>query len=86
MVMCLCLLVYTITQRHLRKRLKEADATVPSQTGKPTKRPSLKWIFQIFEGVHLLLQKGKSKVKETVLNLNPTKRHIPKPIQIAKIN
>ena len=76
MVMCLCLLVYMITQRHLRKRLKETNSTVPSQTGKPTKRPSLKWIFQVFEGVHLLLKKGKSKIEEKVLNLNQVKRHV----------
>ncbi len=76
MVMCLCLLVYTIAQRHMRLQLKALNSTVPSQTGKPTKRPSMKWIFMIFEGVHLLLKKSASGTEEKVLNLNRTRRDI----------
>ena len=74
--MCLCLLVYRIAQRQIRKKLKETKEAVPSQTGKPTQKPSLKWIFQLFEGVHLLLRKSASQIHEIVLNLNLSQRHI----------
>lgn len=75
-VMCLCLLVYTIAQRYLRNRLEQARASVPNQLGKPTRTPTMRWIFQLFEGVHLLIHKTQSGVKEMVLNMNPIRSHI----------
>ena len=44
--------------------------TVPNQLGKPTKRPTMRWIFQIFEGVHLLIHRTSSGIQERVLNMN----------------
>jgi len=76
MVMCLCLLVYTLAQRHLRQKLTELSTSVPDQLGKPTKRPTMRWIFQIFEGVHVLIHRTVEGIKEIILNLNPTRRHI----------
>jgi transposase len=38
MVMGLCLLVYTIAQRFLRKQLEKLRTFLPNQLGKPTKR------------------------------------------------
>ena len=76
MIMCLCLLVYTIAQRFMRKKLESLSATIPSQTGKPTRKPTMRWIFQIFEGVHLLLKRGISGIEEKVLNLHHTRMHI----------
>ncbi|MCB1110476.1 MAG: IS1634 family transposase, partial [Chlamydiia bacterium] len=57
-VMCLCLLVYTIAQRYLRNRLAQTRASVPNQLGKPTRMPTMRWIFQLFEGVHLLIHRA----------------------------
>lgn len=76
MVMCLCLLVYMIAQRYLRQRLDQARASVPNQLGKPTRTPTMRWIFQLFEGVHLLIHKTRKRVEEIVLNMNPTRYHI----------
>src|SRR5271163_74293 len=70
MVMCLCLLVYTIAQRFLRRQLEKLQASLPNQLGKPTKRPTMRWIFQLFEGVHLLIHRLSSGVQERVLNMN----------------
>ena len=69
MIMCLCLLVYTLAQRLLRKRLSLLGETLPNQLGKPTKRPTMRWIFQIFEGVHVLLIRKDERFQELVLNL-----------------
>jgi transposase len=65
MVMCLCLLVYMIAQRYLRQRLEQARACVPNQLGKATRTPTMCWIFQLFEGVHLLIHKTRKKTEET---------------------
>lgn len=76
MMMCLCLLVYTIAQRYLRKKLQELRASVPNQQGNPTQKPTMRWIFQLFEGVHLLLHTVESRVREIVLNLNEVRLQI----------
>jgi len=47
-----------IAERKLRTGLKDKNETVPEQKGKPTKNPTMKWIFFLFQGVtSLLLQK-----------------------------
>jgi transposase len=52
MVMTLSLLVYTIAQRRMRARLAQTDDTLPNQIGIPTKTPTLRWVFQILQGIH----------------------------------
>jgi len=52
-VMTLCLLVYKLGEGRLRQRLAATGQTVPDQKGKPTARPTLRWLFQCFEGVDL---------------------------------
>jgi transposase len=54
MIMCLCLLVYSLAQRFLRLRICELNTTVADQREKATAQPTMRWIFQIFEGVHVL--------------------------------
>ncbi|UCH24392.1 MAG: IS1634 family transposase, partial [Trueperaceae bacterium] len=48
MIMALSLLVYTLGQRMIRHNLAEFEGSVPDQKGKPTSRPTLRWIFQLF--------------------------------------
>ena len=62
MVMGLCLLVYSLGQRELRRRLKAAKTGLKNQLGKLTEKPTLRWIFQGFQGIHLLVQSGKKQV------------------------
>jgi transposase len=54
MVMTLSLLVYNFAQYELRKALKEQDETIPNQLGKEIKNPTLRWIFQIMEGIGIV--------------------------------
>jgi transposase len=58
MLMGLCLLVYSLGQRQLRMSLKEAKTGLKNQLGKLTERPTLRWIFQCFQGIHLVILKG----------------------------
>lgn len=43
LVMCLSLLIYTLTQRKLRLELQKQKITIPSQTGKPIKKLTMRW-------------------------------------------
>lgn len=71
MVMCLTLLVYSICERKLRMALKEQEQSIVNQVGKPTQRPTLRWIFQLFEDVHLVKIEYNDEVKYEVKNLRP---------------
>ena len=62
MLMGLCLLVYTLGQRQLRQALQQAQSGLKNQLGKLTERPTLRWIFQCFQAVHLLLVKEVKQV------------------------
>ena len=56
--MGLSLLVYTLGQRQLRANLKRHQTGVKNQLGKITHKPTLRWIFQCFQGIHLVVLNG----------------------------
>ena len=72
MVMSLALLVYAIGQRQMRQSLTEAQATLPDQKGKPTARPTLRWLCQCFLSVHLVWVDG----IKTLIKLSDSQRLI----------
>ena len=77
MIMGLCLLVYTLAQRQIRIALKESKLTIKNQLGKATERPTLRWIFQCFQCIHLVeFDQGKhvsnwTQERDFILNLLP---------------
>jgi transposase len=74
-VMTLCLLVYKLAEVRVRQRLAQTQQTVPDQARKLTARPTLRWLFQYFEGIDLLhiAQPDGSRVTE-VLRLDKVHR------------
>jgi transposase len=62
MLMGLCLLVYSFGQRELRRQLSSAKTGLKNQLGKLTDRPTLRWIFQCFQGIHLVVLSGVEQV------------------------
>ena len=62
MLMGLCLLVYSIGQRQLRLKLSEGQTGLKNQLGKLTERPTLRWIFQCFQGIHLVFLNGVKQI------------------------
>jgi transposase len=70
-IMCLSLLVYSIGERKLRNLLKMYDETIENQIKKPTQRPTLRWIFQLFEDVHLVKIERGDTITYEVKNLRP---------------
>lgn len=57
MIMGLSLLIYSLAERKLRQALQEMSATVPDQRRRPTQRPTIRRIFQLFESLNILLVK-----------------------------
>jgi transposase len=54
MIMTLCLMVYAALEYSIRKGLQEQGLTVLNQVKKPTDRPTARWIFHWFVGIHVL--------------------------------
>src|SRR5262249_54941404 len=54
LVMVLCLLVYRLAEHRLRTQLAVTGQTVPNQVKQPTDRPTMRWMFQCFEGISLV--------------------------------
>jgi transposase len=78
MVMTLCLMIYNVGQYRLRHKLQEEDDTLPNQLGKEVKNPTLRWIFQIMEGIVLVrfYDSLKASVKELVTNVDRLRKKI----------
>ncbi len=77
-VMTLCLLVYNIAQYNLRLRLEETDETLPNQLNKPVQNPTLRWIFQIMEGLGVvrIQEKPDDPPRELLTNMSPLRKKI----------
>jgi transposase len=72
MIMVLSLLIYSFAEWRLREKLKETGQTVPNQLNKPTQRPTMRWIFEIFMGVIQAVVTSAGKVIKVIVNLNST--------------
>ncbi len=75
-VMVLCLLVYRLAERLLRRQLVATQQTIPNQINKPTNRPTMRWIFQCFEGIDLLHIRIGSDFQTQVLGLQALHRQV----------
>jgi transposase len=76
-VMVLCLLVYRLAEVRVRQRLVVAEQTVPDQLRRPTTRPTMRWLFQCFEGIdlhHMTLSGGTRPTQ--VLRLSALHRQV----------
>jgi transposase len=76
LIMVLCLLIYRLAEYRLRTRLAETEQTIPDQVGKPTARPTTRWVFQCFEGIELLHVQTSSTSLTIVLRLESVHRLI----------
>jgi transposase len=76
LIMVLCLLVYRLAEYRLRTRLAETEQTIPDQVQKPTARPTMRWVFQCFEGIELLHVQTSTTSLTIVLRLESVHRLI----------
>jgi len=75
-IMVLCLLIYRLAEYRLRARLAETEQTIPDQVHKPTARPTMRWVFQCFEGIELLHVQTSTTSLTIVLRLESVHRQI----------
>lgn len=70
MVMTCALLVYSVTQRRLRGQLARQNETIPNQIHQPTARPTLRWVFQLLEGIHRVRVTVQDQIHDLIEGLN----------------
>jgi transposase len=77
MVMGLCLLIYAACEQIVRSELARREETLPDQRGRPTSTPTMRRIFQIFEGIEVLtIEPPDGRRSRVVLNLSELHRRI----------
>ena len=77
MLMGLALLIFALGERKLRLALIQNNETIPDQKGKPTQTPTLRWVFQIFEGLDVLsIWMNGALVTRKIINLRPVHQQI----------
>ena len=76
MVMKLALLVYAVAQRRLHKVLELLQETVPNQIRKETSKPTLRWIFQLLDGIELVKMHVEKTVHTVVSGLTVLRQRI----------
>ena len=79
MIMTLTLLVYNVGQYRLRQQLKTEETTLPDQLGKQVQSPTLRWIFQLMEGiglVHFYNEPLTHIIREVITNINAVRKKI----------
>ena len=76
MIMVLTLMIYSVAEWKLRKRLKETGETIPDQLKKQTQKPTLKWIFLLMREITEVKIEVDSKVITKIANLDEVKDKI----------
>ncbi len=75
-IMVLCLLVYRLAEQQLRRQLLTTQQVLPNQVNQPTNRPTMRWIFQCFEGIDLLHIRSGTRWHTQVLGLKALHQQI----------
>ena len=84
MIMALSLLVYSLAERELQMQIKQHNQTIIGQDNRATQKPTMRLIFNLFRGIHLLQQPTLSFT--VCLNLNDNHKKIIRLLgkQVAK--
>lgn len=76
MIMVLSLLIYSFAEWRLREELDKTGQTIPNQLKKPTRKPTMRWVFEIFMGVTQSIAIAGGKIVKVVVKLNGTQTTI----------
>ena len=76
MVMTLSLLMYSLAEMRVRTALKEKQCSIWDQKNRKTDRPTVRWVFMIFEDVLLLYTKRGKEVEKQAMNIREEHRII----------
>lgn len=62
MIMTCCLMIYAALEHLIRKQLAEKNLFFPDMKKKPYQKPTARWVFFCFLGVHELVIENKTKI------------------------
>lgn len=71
-IMTLSLSIYASIEHKIRTVLASQNKTISNQVGKPTNKPSCRWVFHVFKGIHFLY----GMEKTIILNMNKEQKKI----------
>jgi transposase len=74
MVMTLSLLMYSLAEMRIREALVQSGRHIWDQKNKPTTKPTIRWIFMIFEDILLLYQRVGESVHRRAMNIEDEHR------------
>ena len=74
MVMTLSLLMYSLAEMRIRSALKEQKQSIWDQKNKSTDRPTVRWVFMIFEDVLLLYTRKGQTIEKQAMNIREEHR------------
>ncbi len=69
MVMGLSLLIYALAERKIRRVMNDENIYIKDQKKRPTNKPTIRWIFQVFEGILYVVIKEGEKVTRMTMNM-----------------
>jgi transposase len=75
-VMTLGLLVYSIMERAIGKKLEEQKESLPDQLKKETRSPTMRWIFQMMEGIDVLYIQINQQVDRQIMGITQLRSKI----------
>ena len=76
MIITLALLVYSVAQRQLRMYLEKTQKTLPNQIRKEVSNPTLRWVFQMMEGIEYLEITIEGNVRKAILGITDLRTRI----------
>jgi transposase len=76
MIMTISLLLYTLAEVTLRQYLADTQQSIPDQRSKPIQTPTMRRVFQLFEGIDLLFITDGEQHLHLFLNLRDIHRQI----------
>ena len=75
-VMTFALLVYSIAERRMRKALAETKQTLPNQINQPTSTPTLRWLFQLLDGINRVIVRVGEEIRYLWQGINDLHKKI----------
>ena len=62
MIMTCCLMIYAALEHLIRQKLVEKNLFFPDMKKKPFQKPTARWVFFCFQGIHELIIVNKQKI------------------------
>lgn len=76
MLMGLSLLVFSLGERKLRNWIKQVEEPLSADTGLSGMNPTMRRVFQIFHGIHIVTFKAEPVTLQRIVNLRPVHRKV----------